>query len=207
VQLKRGEWLQIPCKRHQIGHLEFSPHRLLTEGFQVRILAGEPNLSITCSKFTFRKKVNCPCFVRVLILAVLLLFAPKVHAQTFRVPFHSVNGMILLDAQVNGKPAVLLLDTGANFTLISLEASGVTGKLDALSPNKTTGATGEYVKGRVDLRMEKRHWIERDVLIMDLSEASKRIGERVDGFIGQDLLQEFSVVRIDYKAGAVEFEK
>jgi len=49
--------------------------------------------------------------------------------------------------------------------------------------------------------------LERAVLAMDLSEAGKRIGERVDGFIGQDLLREFFVVRIDYKAGAVEFEK
>jgi len=40
-----------------------------------------------------------------------------------------------------------------------------------------------------------------------MSEASKRIGERVDGFIGQDLLREFSVVRIDYKASVIEFEK
>jgi len=115
--------------------------------------------------------------------------------------------MILLDAQVNAKPAVLLLDTRANFTLISLEASGVVAKLDALNPNKTTGATGEYVKGRVDLRLAERHWIERTVLVVNMSEASKRIGEQVDGFIGQDILREFSVLRIDYKAGVVGFEK
>ena len=42
---------------------------------------------------------------------------------------------------------------------------------------------------------------------MDLSEASKHLGTRIDGFVGQDILREFSAVRIDYKAGVVEFEK
>ena len=150
-----------------------------------------------------KKKAGCA-------LLVLALLVPAVHAQerkAYTVPFHSVNGMILLDAQVNRKPAGLLLDTGANNTLITPQAAGLGVKLDALKPTNTSGSSGEYMKGRVDLRLEKRHWIEREVLIMDLSEAGKRIGERVDGFIGQDLLREFFVVRIDYKAGAVEFEK
>lgn len=76
--------------------------------------------------------------------------------------------MILLDATVNGKPATPLLDTGADFTLIGPEASGLsTAKLRALTATKTTGANGEYVKSRVDLRLGERHCIERDVLVMD----------------------------------------
>jgi len=39
---------------------------------------------------------------------------------------------------------------------------------------------------------------------MDLSAASKRTGTRIDGFLGQDVLQEFSAMRIDFKAGALE---
>ncbi len=58
--------------------------------------------------------------------------------------------MVLLDATVNDKPAVLLLDTGSDFTLISPQASGMsTAKLRALTATKTTGANGEYVKARV----------------------------------------------------------
>jgi predicted aspartyl protease len=140
-------------------------------------------------------------------LLLCLLLAPLTHAQTFRVPFHSVNGMILLDATVNDKPAALLLDTGADFTLISPEAAGGSAKLDALKATNTTGANGEYVKARVDLRLAERHWIERTVLVMDLSEAGKRLGTRIDGFIGQDVLREFSALRIDFKASVVEFEK
>jgi hypothetical protein len=85
-------------------------------------------------------------------LLALLLFASVASAQeqrrTFRVPFHTVNGMIMLDAEVNGKPAVLLLDTGADFTLVSPQASGLSAvKLRALTATKTTGANGEYVEG------------------------------------------------------------
>lgn len=65
--------------------------------------------------------------------------------------------MILLDGQVNGKRAALLLDTGADNALIRPEAAGVTAKLRALSSTNTMGANGEYVKGRVDLRLAERH--------------------------------------------------
>ena len=67
--------------------------------------------------------------------------------------------MILLDGQVNGKPAVLLLDTGADLSIISPQAAGISAKLDALKATNTTGANGEYVRSRADLRLEKRHWI------------------------------------------------
>ena len=41
--------------------------------------------------------------------------------------------------------------------------------LDALKPEKTTGASGEYTKAKIDLRLEKRHWIERSVLVTFLA--------------------------------------
>jgi len=95
-----------------------------------------------------------------LLSALLTLPCPAQQSQrTFRVPFHTVNGTVLLDATVSNRPAVFLLDTDADFTLISPEAAGVSRKLDALSATSaanTTGAAGEYVKGRVDLRLVER---------------------------------------------------
>jgi len=115
--------------------------------------------------------------------------------------------MILLDAQVNDKPAVLPLDTGADFTLISGESVGMANAIEPILPLSSPGSVVKYVKGKADLRLEKRHWIDRTVLLVNMCDVSKRLGTRVDGMIGQDLLREFSVVRIDYKANVIEFEK
>lgn len=49
-----------------------------------------------------------------------------------RIPFHSINSMILLDATVNGKPAVLLIDTGSDATLIGPQAAGLPTLVQAL---------------------------------------------------------------------------
>jgi hypothetical protein len=42
---------------------------------------------------------------------------------------------------------------------------------------------------------------------MDLQEVSRRMGTRIDGFVGQDVLSEFSAVRIDYRNSVVELEQ
>jgi len=58
--------------------------------------------------------------------------------------------MILFDATVNDKPAVLLLDNGADFTLIGPQASDLsTVKLRTLTATKTAGANGEYVRSHL----------------------------------------------------------
>lgn len=149
---------------------------------------------------------NAICNVFLLLIFLCPLALAQETNRVYCVPFHTVNGLILLDAAVNDKPAVLLLDTGADNSIVSPDAAGIKAKLDALKPEKTTGAAGDYAKTKIDLRLEKRHWIERSILVMDLSEASKQLGTRIDGFISQDILREFSAVRIDYKASFVELE-
>ena len=75
--------------------------------------------------------------------------------------------MILLDGQLNGKPAVLRLDTGANNSVVVYRAAGLDGLIE------------------VKLSLEHRSWLNRRVCIMDLSDASRRMGTRIDGFVGQ----------------------
>jgi len=57
----------------------------------------------------------------------------------------------------------------------------------------------------VDLSLDRRRWMNRRVFVMDLSDTSKRMETRIDGFLGQDILQEFSAVRIYYKSRVVEW--
>lgn len=115
--------------------------------------------------------------------------------RTFTVPFHTVKDLILLDATVNGKPASLLLDTGANNSIVDVHSAGFDGlKLDALRSTGKAGAEGACAVREVKLSLEHRSWLNR------------RMGVRVDGFVGADVLSEFSSVRIDYKAQTVELE-
>jgi Aspartyl protease len=94
-------------------------------------------------------------------LAATALFAVAAVAregETYRVPFHTINGMILLDAVVDGKPASLLLDTGANNTIISTQAAGLaTVQLRSLQATKAgTGAEGDCITRDLDLRLGNR---------------------------------------------------
>jgi hypothetical protein len=143
-----------------------------------------------------------------LLLLVVLAVAHAQERKTFAVPFHTVRGMILLDGQLNGKPAVFLLDTGANNSVVDYRAAG----FDTLKPDKLrstggTGAEGDCIVREVKLSLEHRSWLNRRVCLMDLADVSRRIGTRVDGFIGQDILGTFSAVRIDYKAHTVTLEE
>ena len=127
-------------------------------------------------------------------LPVVLLLAVSLSAQErrFRVPFHTVNGLILLDGQWNGKPAAFLLDTGANDSVVDDRAAGLDGlKLDALRSTGSARAEGACAVREVNLSLEHRSWL-------NLSDVSRRMGVRVDGFIGSDVLNEFSV-RINYR--------
>jgi len=71
--------------------------------------------------------------------------------RTFRIPFRTANGMILVDATVNGHPASLLLDTGA---ILSPQAAGLaTVQLRALQATSAgTGAEGDYTTREVALQ-------------------------------------------------------
>ncbi len=127
--------------------------------------------------------------------------------RAFTVPFHSVNGLILLDGQLNGKPAVFLLDTGANNSVVDYRAAGLPNpKLDALRSTGSAGAEGTCIVREVKLSLEHRSWLARRVCVMDLSDVSKRMETKIDGFIGADLLATFSAVRIDYKAQTITLE-
>src|SRR6266852_3096124 len=92
-------------------------------------------------------------------------------------------------------------------TLARITPSQTTGPLDALRSTGSDGAEGACIVREVKLSLEHRSWLDRRVCIMDLSDASKRMGTQIDGFIGQDVLRTFSVVRIDYKAESVRFEE
>jgi hypothetical protein len=150
-----------------------------------------------------KKKAGCIALVFFVLCQPAI---PQEH-RAFTVPFRTVNGMILLDGQINGKPVSLLLDTGANNSVVDYRAAGFDSlKLDALRSTGSVGAEGACIVREVKLSLEHRSWFGRRVCVMNLSDASKRMGTQIDGFIGADLLATFSAVRIDYKAQTVTLD-
>lgn len=155
-----------------------------TRSSQALISPHAPYFSRTYSKPTVRDRAKCPCYVRVLAFAavILALVVPS-HAQTFRVPFREINHRILIDVEVEGKPRVLLFDTGARASLLT-KGSVCTLRLERNRGNLSFSCDEEAVTATF-----------------------QKAEVQFDGFLGGDLLSKFSSVRIDFKAGVIELEK
>jgi|SRR5690242_4665073 len=141
--------------------------------------------------------------ILVLLLSCVVVAWAQDHPRALHVPFHSANGLILLDGQLNGKSGVFLLDTGSNVSFVDMRSAPLRFKADKVRRVGMSGCI--VVHTRVNLGDGKIP--DQKLCVADLSDISKDAGERVDGFLGEDTLRQFSSVRIDYKARVVELEK
>lgn len=146
-----------------------------------------------------------------LALAFLFLTPPAIpdKSDVISVPFHTAQSMILVDASINDNRATLLLDTGANHTIVSPRAYGnAQFQVRNLHRNdQGPGMQGDALRLRANFALANRVWISQPVYVMNVDELTRRFGTPVDGLLGQDLLQEFRSVRINYKAHVIELEQ
>lgn len=148
---------------------------------------------------------------RLLLVAVIL--AGGTHALSAKVlelPFEldSANSVILVRASADGRPVLLVLDTGASQTILAGELMRTSPSELARSDFSSDGpglrARGRYTK--TTLELGGRTWKNRTVVAMSMAEVSQAFGRRIDGLIGQDLLREFGRVTIDFRARTVRLE-
>lgn len=142
-----------------------------------------------------------------IVAALALLFPPPIAAGAGPVllPFRSVHSMLLIDARVNGEPVTLLLDTGANDTILDVKAYS---KVLMLPPvNHQVGIVGNALRVRVDLELARRFVFSQPVSVMNLGDLPKRLGAPFDGLLGQDILRQFRSVRINYRTRVIELEQ
>jgi hypothetical protein len=119
-----------------------------------------------------------------LITLLLLTSMGSTQDRAFHLPFRDENGLTLLDLKVNGKPAVLLLDTGATTTLFANA-------------------------GLVEIRVA-----EHSVIAVHANELGRFSSTTrrnmallgIRGILGQDFLHKFKSVRIDYVNRVLELE-
>jgi Aspartyl protease len=110
-------------------------------------------------------------------------------------------GAILVTVHVNGKPAVLILDTGSNTTILSPQISGLNpAQLPrADPPRKGTGFVGDGRWGQATLTIGTTVWKDKRVLVVDTKDISFAVQRKIDGILGQDILDEFKYVEINFE--------
>jgi hypothetical protein len=117
-------------------------------------------------------------------------------------------GSIFVTVTINGRPATLLVDTGAASTIVRPELAGV--RLPALDRSRFRGDVGFEARGvwqTVQFGLGKTWSTPLEVGAVDLTEAMQRYGRRVDGLLGQDVLRRFRRVTFDYATKKLLLEK
>jgi gag-polyprotein putative aspartyl protease len=154
-----------------------------------------------------RDRVTGSVFRRLMFL-ILLFTPPQCLAQprVVALPFRYVDSFIIVDAKIDGTPVRLLVDTGANKTILNAKSFGRVEMRVSKPLNRGAGIVGNALRLRVDLEIAHGFMFSQYVSVMDLEELSKRFGIQFDGLLGQDILNQFHSVRIDYKRHMIELE-
>ena len=165
-------------------------------------LNNERPVNILNVSFTDRSRASA-------VVLALALLSPLscAHTETVFLPFRSVHSLILVDAKVNGNPVTLLLDTGANNTILDGKVYGPVLAPRIEPASKGPGVIGNALRLRVDLEIASRFLFSQPVSVMNLGDLTQRVGAQFDGLLGQDILRQFRSVRINYHAHVIELEK
>ena len=124
--------------------------------------------------------------------------------QELTIPFDFAvdRGSLLVRARINGRTALLILDTGSSHTILRPSAAGVN-PAELAAPRTGAGVIGDAVGREVTLEVAQRVWLRRRVSVMDLSAALSTYREKIDGLLGLDFLLEFSEAEINLKARSI----
>jgi predicted aspartyl protease len=110
-------------------------------------------------------------------------------------------GLMLIKVEVNGKPAVMVLDTGSNETIVSprLVIVKQLSSKGAVAMAKGSGYSGTGVIATAFLSIGPLNPKNCQILVVDLSDLSETLGQEVDGILGMSVLKEFEIVSVDLR--------
>ena len=148
-------------------------------------------------------RATSQCAIAILLAAAVQTPAFPQTSKPKEIPFESSHlfRLVLIKVDVNGKPAVLVVDTASNQTIISSKLADVPARsLDnAVATSKGSGFRGEGVFTKSTLRVGPITWRDHKVLAMDMRAFSKSLGQEADGLLGMDFFGEFGLVVVDLK--------
>ena len=151
-----------------------------------------------------------------LVLTMALLLGAKVECQTVcKAHPDSVNvafeyaanrPSLLVHVWINGKHALLLLDTGSAHTIVRPELVGLKRSETKPARNAQSGAgfIGDAIGAEVTLQVGSRTWQKYRVAAMDLSQVLSAYQEDLDGVLGLDFLRGFRRVTINLHEHSIE---
>lgn len=123
--------------------------------------------------------------------------------EPVEVPFEysRAYGLMLIKVEINEKPAVMVLDTGSNETIVSARRVVVKEfeSKNAVAMAKGSGFPGTGAAATAQLRLGALSPKNCRILVVDLSELSESLGQEIDGVLGMSVLKEFELVSVDLK--------
>ena len=139
-------------------------------------------------------------------IAALLVAVLPAAIELSYVPFERIpaRDTILIQAEVNGRTAAFIVDTGATYTIVepglvslSRETAGEASFLRGI------GISGEGTWAAATIRIGSKTWRRQRVLAMSLGAVSRAYRRHIDGILGQDVLGSVKSVLIDNAARQV----
>lgn len=128
-------------------------------------------------------------------------------AQTVTIPLHSENNLLIINVFVDGRPASLILDTGAESTFLTPEAVGMSNTVGVSSLRSNAQMAKSVSRNAAISLTEKSSIFSQPIIVVNLNELSKRVGRKCDGILGQDFLRNFRAYTINYKSNTVAFTR
>jgi predicted aspartyl protease len=151
-------------------------------------------------------KYGVGAFRRVVATFVFLAVATPTFSQSdtqSEIPFENSGrfGLLLIRVQANGKPALFIVDTASNQTILSSELADIHPRsLDTtVSTLKGSGFSGSGVLAKATLKVGPILWRDHPVVVMEMRALSKSFGRQIDGLLGFDFFSGFELVVIDLK--------
>jgi len=143
------------------------------------------------------------CSVVVALTLALGLGASPHPPDSVEIPFEYSRafGLMLIKAEINGKAAVMVLDTGSNETIVSPRVVLVKqlSSKAAVAMAKGSGYSGNGVIATAFLKVGPLNPKNCQILVVDLNDLSKTLGQDIDGILGMSVLKEFEILTIDLR--------
>jgi hypothetical protein len=146
---------------------------------------------------------------QILGLLLALLYSFPANCGEIRLDFQRSRkfNALLVVASVNGSPAVLVVDTGSDRTILSPDIG--------IAATEWTGSKVFYPEARRDrmsawgtatLSLSTRTWKNQRVVIQGQADLRRAFEQKIDGVLGQDILGQFRRITIDSVAHIIVLE-